>query len=415
MSCGCQDIKITGVVQTPIVSDSVTFVKVPGDLAGTLDSSKVYVIDSTIDFTNTGILPLDIPVGGLNLRGHDFNVSKMVTSEVNVTMFQTTTGGDFVAIDLAFEVTGANSQVFDIKSATGVEATEMTRVNFNSCTSLGEIDNYRQGLESGNGRFGGTPSLTLSGTWSGGYFIETTIVRVLNDGAYYLFQAGTGLTFGSRFRSDMNVDLPASAGYVDFSSANFINDNTLQFNSGIVTRNGVSNPEDTNIVPNITNADIKSFWKNNVGMMNTHVGGQINMDSGTAVTTITLVGATVDLVGTWGATFLEHFDNPSGNQLRHLAASPQEFKVSASVTVTGTAGNQLELYIVKNDGVDSTVVSQTKEVLNLPGGGSDIATFIISGYTTLGDGNYLRMQIANNTSTANVTCTVNSFMTIEER
>ena len=56
-----------------------------------------------------------------------------------------------------------------------LNAFEFTRVNYINCTSLGDIYDYRQGLESGTGRFGGSPSLTLHGVWVGGYRITTSV------------------------------------------------------------------------------------------------------------------------------------------------------------------------------------------------------------------------------------------------
>ena len=131
-------------------------------------------------------------------------------------MFTSPAGGsgNLLGQDFAIEITGTGSEVFDVVSDTGAEALEFSRVNYNDCTSLGTIDNYRQGLEVGTGRFGGTPELTLKGVWSGGYFIDTSIVRSLTDGAYTLYKAGTGLSMASRFRSNQNIDLPASASFL---------------------------------------------------------------------------------------------------------------------------------------------------------------------------------------------------------
>jgi len=193
-------------------------VKSPSDLSGTfaggdpLLSTVEYFIDGVIDMAGQSI---EVPQGGLNLSGFNFDVSKLIDSTSSYTMFVSpaTGSGNLLGKDYAIEVTGTSSQVYDLVSDTGIEAFEFARINYNDCSSLGEIDNYRQGLEVGTGRFGGTPNLILSGTWLGGYFIDTSIVRTLTNGAYALFEAGTAFSMVSRFRSNQNIDLPASASF----------------------------------------------------------------------------------------------------------------------------------------------------------------------------------------------------------
>ena len=242
------------------------------DLAGPLDSTKEYFIDGIIDMGNQSI---EIPAGGLNLNGYNFDISKLTSSAVGYTMFTSPIGGsgNLLGMDYAIEVTGAGSQVYDLVSVSGNEAFEFSRINYNDCSSLGVIENYRQGLESGTGRFGGQPELTLVGTWLGGFFIDTSIVRGMTDGSYSLFKAGAGFSMDSRFRSNMNLDLPASASFFDFTPANFTNPSTLQIEGVIVTRNGVFDSTDANITPNITEAALASNWMGNNGMPNTFEGG----------------------------------------------------------------------------------------------------------------------------------------------
>jgi len=143
------------------------------DLAGTLDSTKQYFINGIIDM---GSQSIEVPSGGVTLTGYSFDLSRLTSSEAAYTMFTSPAGGsgNVLGMDYAIEVTGAGSQVYDLVSDTGLEAFEFTRINYNNCSSLGSIDNYRQGLEIGTGRFGGKPELTLVGVWLGGYFIDTS-------------------------------------------------------------------------------------------------------------------------------------------------------------------------------------------------------------------------------------------------
>ena len=135
-------------------------------LGGTIDSTKEYFIDGIIDLGSTQIT---VPNSGINLRGYNFDLSGLTSSEDNYTMFVSESiaigSGNFLGVDYFISVTGASSKVYDIYDATGFNAFEFTRINYNDCTNLGDIYDYRQGLELGTGRFGGSPSLTLHGLW----------------------------------------------------------------------------------------------------------------------------------------------------------------------------------------------------------------------------------------------------------
>ena len=157
---------------------------------------------------------------------------------------------------------GSGSQVFDLASVDGNSAVEFNKVNFVSCTSRGEIDGYRQGLEVGCGMFGGTPSLTLAGAWSGGYRISTTNIFAISDAMTDpIFKAGSGFSMQNRFFSDINVDLGSTAAFFDFTPAMFPNDNTVQLNGAQFQRNGVFDTSDTTIIPNMDQTDLCSKWE----------------------------------------------------------------------------------------------------------------------------------------------------------
>ena len=387
------------------------------DLSGTLSSTTEYFIDGIIDM---GSQSIEVPQGGLNLSGYNFDISQLTSSVNNYTMFTSPASGsgNVLGKDYGIEVSGTNSQVYDLVSDTGFEAFEFARINYNNCTSLGEIDNYRQGLEVGTGRFGGTPTLTLTGVWAGGYFIDTSIVRSLSAGMTGgLFEAGTGFLMSSRFRSNQNIDLPASANFFDFAPANFVNPSTVQIMGAIVTRNGVFDATDTNITPNMVEGDLVSAWDSNVGMPNTFEGGSIGVTTETA-TTIAVAGTFVDLDATlWTALDLQHFDNPSGNQLRHLGNTPREYKVIAAFAIDSTANDVLTLRVEKWDDSASsfsTVLDQSRQVNNLVAT-RDVAFFNININIELDQNDYVKLMITNQTAANNATAENDSYYIVEER
>jgi hypothetical protein len=386
------------------------------DLSGTLDGTKEYFIDGIVDM---GSQSIEVPAGGLSLAGLDFDTSKLISSVGAYTMFTSPIGGsgNVLMKDIAIEVTGAGSQVHNLVSDTGFEAYEIARVNFNNCTSLGTIDNYRQGLETGTGRFGGTPELTLSGTWLGGWFIDTSIVRSLDSGfSGALYKEGTSFSMQSRFRSNQNIDLSALASFLDFVPANFPNPSTLQLDGCIVSRAGVFDATDANLTPGIEQSDLASAWNGNKGLKNTFEGGTLTVSSASA-TAIASTSTFYDASGTWTPTDLQHFDEPSNGQLRHLGDNPREFRVVASLSIEGPANDDVAVKVRKWDDSASgfvDVYTMTRGIFDLVGG-------VNKGYwdfnigIELDQNDYVILQVANNSTTGNLTVEADSFFTVMER
>ena len=390
-------------------------VRTASDLSGTLDSSKEYFIDGVVDM---GSQSIEVPAGGLSFSGYNFDVSQLVSTASSYTMFTSPVGGsgNLVGKDYSIDVSGAGSKVYDITDATGFNAFEFARINYNNCSSLGTISGYRQGLETGTGRFGGKPELELAGTWLGGYFIDTSIVRSLDDGAYSLFKAGAGFSMASRFRSNQNIDLPASASFLDFSASNFVNPSTLQLEGCIITRAGVFDAEDSNLTPNIAASELVSAWAGNNGLPNTFVGGE-SVITAEITTTISVAGTFVDLAGTYTPADLQHFDAPANGQLRHLGSSPREFSVSGQLVLDSGSNNEVDLKIVifRSATTSFEDAKTQRRVINNLQGGRDVGYFVITDNITLGSNDYVKLQVANVNNTSNITVELDSFFTIGAR
>lgn len=393
----------------------VTQSNVATTLGGTIDSDKEYFIDGVIDCTGVEIT---VPPTGIEVKGYSFDTSKLICSDSNYTMFKSgvSNSGNVLFTDFAIEVNGLNSKVYSLTDATGFNAIECNRVNYDNCTSLGELINYRQGLELGTGRFGGTPELTLTGTWVGGFRITTSIVRMLTDGNYCLFKAGAGFIMQSRFLTDINVDLPANVKFSDFAPANFPNPSTLQLFGALITRNGVSDPLDTNIFPNISHVDKEAVFRDCQGVSNTFEGGQVTVSSESA-TVISVVGDFYSISGTWTASDLQHFDNPSNGELRHLGNNPREYQANADLIIDGPSNAEIEVRLRVYDdsaGTTSTIFSQRRQVNSLVGG-RDVAFFNIHTKAELDINDYAFLEIANNTNTTDLTVELDSYFDLEKR
>ena len=258
--------------------------------------------------------------------------------------------------------------------------------------------------------------MILSGTWVGGYFIDTSIVRSLIDGAYALYEEGTAFVMSSRFRSNQNIDLNTTVAFVDFIPANFANPNTFQLTECIVTRNGVTNAGDATLIPNILASDLASNWKGNIGIGNTFKGGQMNITT-EVLTTITTDGVFEDLLGTYTNSDLQHFDSPANGQLRHLGNSPREYKVTVTAILDSTSGNEIDLKIVVWDNSAATFIDYkiSRRVVNNLQGGRDVAFFNVFDSVILDENDYVKIQVANIGATNNITGELDTELIIEQR
>ena len=386
-------------------------------LGGVIDSTKEYFIDGIIDMGTTQIT---VPSTGITLKGFSFDISGLTSSEDNYTMFVSESiaigSGNLLGADYFISVTGAGSKVYELYDTSGFNAFEFARINYINCTSLGDIYDYRQGLEDGTGRFGGSPSLTLHGLWRGGYRITTSIVRSLaGTMTAPLFKEGTAFQMNSRFLTDINLDLPTLAPFCDFGTANFPNPSTVQVKGAIMSRDGGFNANDTNIFPNLSASDLPCDWDNNIGIPNTFVGGSINTTA-ESQTTIATQDVAVDLNGTFTTIDLQHFDSPANGRLRHIGINPREYVVNFDFILDGVQNNEYELSLVKIDSFATATIEYTQvRVINNLQGGRDVAYYNGQTSVVLNQNDFVFWQIANITGTGNCTLEVDSSWSVKER
>ena len=389
-------------------------------LGGTIDSTKEYFLDGIIDMGSTQIT---VPATGMTIRGYSFDLSGLTSSEDNYTMFISESivigSGNLLGFDYYVSITGTSSKVYELYDATGFNAFEFQRVNYIDCTNLGDIYDYRQGLETGTGRFGGSPSLTLHGLWGGGYRITTSIVRNMSDVTTEpLFKEGTLFQMNSRFLTDINCDLGDLQPLLDFQDVNFPNSSTLQLKGCEITRGGVYVPDDSNIIPNIDRGDLPCYWKGNNGIPNTYVGGVTQVTS--EELTVVSAGSTYyNIEGIFTGTDEQHFEASADGKLTHLGVNPREYEVTASLVLESIQNNDLSVRFRKWDNSDSAFVDldyteQTRQVNNLQGG-RDVAVFVMANGLVLDQNDYVQLQVKNNSGNNDVTMELSSFFRLQER
>ena len=387
-------------------------------LGGVIDSTKQYFIDGIVDL---GTNQITVPTTGMTIVGLSFDLSGLTSSEDNYTMFVSESiaigSGNLLGADYFISVTGAGSKVYELYDATGFNAFEFTRINYIDCSSLGDIYDYRQGLELGTGRFQGNPSLTLHGLWRGGYRVTTSIVRDLaGTMTAPLFKEGALFQMNSRFLTDINCDLPTLAPFCDFQVSNFPNPSTVQIKGAIFSRDGAFDASDANIFPNLDRGDLPCDWDNNVGINNTFVGAELTNGSDT-ITTINTQNTFEDLGGAWAIEGEEHFDSPSSGRLRHLGINPKEFTVSWSFVMDGKNNDNYDIALLRQNGgvgIPDVLATQVRVINNLQGG-RDVGYWVGKKNIVMNQNDEVFFQVANLSDSDDITLESDSTFFIEER
>lgn len=387
--------------------DNIIVVKTASQLSGTLDGTKVYYIDGVIDMTGVSV---EVPLGGLTIDGYGFDVSKLLNTELSYTMFTSPVGGsgNIFINNCSIEVSGSGSKVFELTDATGLNAAEFDRVNWDSCTDLGYLDGYRQGLETGTGRFGGTPSLEFRGTWLGGYFIQTSIVRQTTNAAFTMFSSAVGHTFASRFGGNPNILVEASSTIFDFREDSFTADDLFQLDganfqgAGTVLAVGAGK-----ITPQSTQARIA----NSKGVENTYVGANWAI---TAEVLTVLAAATPDkLAGTTTESDLTWFSAPGDNDLTY--DSTEVIRVRPEFVGAFTAGNNqvFDLILRKWDNSAASYTDIATVGFTTNGAGRAESVTLISPLVEIDENDRIEVWVES-AGGNNITGLLNSRLIIEE-
>lgn len=337
--------------------NSIEIVQSPADLASPLSSDTLYWIDGVIDMGSTSI---GVPSTGLNLHSPDPRVNKLISSEDNFTLFvaesEVAGAGGFVATGIGIEVTGTNSKVFDIDNTNNGSTDEfsMDTCDFNNCTSLGTVTGYRQGLWEVIGVINCLDGITLDGTWSGGFRATTSIVLNMPSGGT-AFSAGGTLTFGNRFLTDMNFsNIQAGATAIDFSEANFINDETFIIIDATFTGAG-------SYLPNIDRSSTKIKISNSKGVRNSYIGGSYEVTTG-AITIIPAVNTPTKMAGTTTYENLVWFSGDNDNEFVYESDQTIEVDVYATLSFDGGTGDNFRVILRQWDNSASSYIDLSSTV-----------------------------------------------------
>jgi len=385
-------------------SDSVVRVYEASDLAGTLDSTKAYIIDGNVDMGSTSIV---VPEDGLFIQGLGFGISSLTSSENNTDLFVTapTYSGDLFINGLDIQITGTSSRVFgDLDNLENSNAVEFIDTNFIACTSLGNIKDYRQLLTSNVAFIAIADGLTFDGAWSGGAAILQTIMIDIGAGVS-IFKEGASLVFGAGVRSDLNANfINATTILFDFQASNFNQDGSFSLTNVRV------NPLATGAIPNISAGNVKARFRNCSGFSNTYVGSTWEVTSG-ATTTISADNTLVKMAGTTTYADEEWFSNAFSNTAVYESSLELKAEIEYSLSFTGGNNDVVGIQIRHWDDSASAYVNVGARItatLNA----ENVTGFA---YATMNENDRIEVWVENQTDNTNITTDASGSLFIKER
>lgn len=389
--------------------NNIQVVESASDLSGDLHSNVAYYISGTIDM---GDQQITVPQGGLTLSGSGFNVSKLISSSANYTLFidDGVYSGDLFLDFMTCEITGTNSKVFDLDNNANGSAVEMNSVNFDNCTSIGSLNRYRQVLARNIAFFAPEDGIEFVGAWSGGVAIVDSILINVPAGVT-AFKAGSGFLVGSSFRSNMNaISIDDTATVFDFTSSNFTPDGSFLLDDFR------TNPS-AGAIPNILASDPKCKFVSCIGVANTYPGGDFTVST-SATTTISTVDTLVKMAGTTTYNDMQWFTSSTDNAFICNSTVGIDVNVDGVLSFSGSNNNEMGLQIRKWDDSASSYVNVGPEfvaTLNGGGGSTRAENLSFQGTTSLDKDDRIEIWVKNLSGTNNITTTLGGEVRVSER
>lgn len=373
-----------------------------------IPTKTALVIDSS-EF-DLGIYTL-LMSSNTTLSGVSQNFSYIFSSEDNHTLIKGD-GSQFIT-HIKLGATGSSSKVFDLVGVTGFEALDLFYTEFESGSTLGDINGIRQGFWTTGFGINSGRGFLLKGSWLGGFTIFST--RIINCGEY-LLKGDVGFTC-SNIRSNVNITVPSGAFAFDFDYDMFNVDNGYQINGANVDGDGLMCAPFTTGDTTIPENSIKSYFKNNTGDKgeNTFVGGQWQCTT-QVETIIPDPNVEVKLQGVTTYNSMVHFTQTTDNSLIYNSSVKRRFNVGGNIVLDGGANDNIKLTVKKYNNLTSLyedVYSYTKTVNNIIGG-ADRVEFSISTNVSMNYLDRLELFASNLSDGTNVTMLLTSQLIIDE-
>lgn len=390
-----------------IIIRSVSDFPTPVSNVITLDSTVVYHLDGMVDL---GINSLEIPTTGafISALNGARDISGLTTSENNHTMFVSPSGsfsGNLLIPGITITTTGTSSKVFDLDNDQNGNAIDIMGTNFVSCTSLGELTAYRQLFLDDIGFISISDGLTFNGTWSGGIACLTSIAVLFP--AATLFKEGAALVIGGSVRTDINfLSVNTASVLFDFQPGNITNDAEMSLSNVRTIA--------ADAMPNFPGSSVKARFRNCVGIINTHVGGEWTISS-SAVTTISTSDTLVKMAGITTYNDLQWLSNTTDNAFVSDSNQSIAINIDASLAFTNTNNKVLGVQVRHWDNSASAYVNVGPRFTSTFNANNSIESLTILASATLDENDRIEIWIENQTDTSNITGEPGGLVRISER
>ena len=387
------------------LSTTEILVKTAADLSGTLSSNCVYKLDG---FIAMGSQTITVPAGGLTIEGGGRRVSGLSTAQASYSMFIDAAGdaGTLNLCCLDISCTGAGSQIFDLDNAEAGGFVTSIDVSYTNPVSIGELTSYAAALFENNTVFNATDGITFSGTWSAGIRVSLFVGISGVTGLTY-FSEGTALTFGSRFISNANLNIPTSGAGYNFSESNFLNDGQFELLSGDLS--GAGSP-----VTGITQSNVKSKWRDNNGLSNTYVGTRWQVTTETA-TTVGAANTYYKLAGTTTYEDEQWFSNTTDNAPVYDSTNEIECVINGTMSISSGNNNQIQVEIRQwDDSAAGYVVIHEHGPITMSGAGAG-ENIALLGFASLAISDRIEVWAQNLTGATNITMLEGTLVSVSER
>lgn len=223
-----------------------------------------------------------------------------------------------------------------------------------------------------------------------------------------LFQEGTSFTVGN-IRTNINfLSVNAASVLFDFQESNVTTKGGF-FLDGVRTTA-------TDVLPNFASSSTYARFRNNLGIKNTYVGGQwsLTTPAATALSGVA-VGTPLKVAGTTTYVDLQWFTQSTDNAFVYDGDQTIEVEVKATLSFSGTNGDQIQVYVYKWDDSASSYVELSEGppvTMNAAGRAENITIF---GYGELDNNDRIEMFVENNTAARDVTLLADSQTSVTER
>ena len=357
----------------------------------TLEENVVYEFGAgTIDLGDNHF----IITNGVKFRGQGLTKTTLTTQLTGGIVFNcggNNSGGvEFEHFQFLCNETGV--RLFDISFVTRLYFTGTVWFHAGALGWIENVETMR--TDSTTAFIAFNEGLTLRGDNGAVIFDRTGFINIGSPSAKWIIKLAEDATFGNVFQVAGNIFLGFDKTFaivkennVTFNMFGFGNEECVyigfsQFRGGLTPLDGFDMDSPT----------IKSRF--NFGLRDSHVSAGLYFNNFSA-TTFKAVDTPVKAQGQTSARYARGF-NHAQNQLSYLLTNPIRCSVRAQAFITGTAGDEVTVYIAKGGQVDEESACKLK----LGKGGT---MFTTEGEYDVIVGDYFEIWVENNTGTDDVT------------